>query len=313
MKYFVFDMDEAIAELYSAFYFITSLRLPTVIQTEYPEYEFAVSDSIKQQLLSAYRRFVKAVLQQETSYKPLGIIRPGILHVMKMLYQLQKMKKVGYVVIYSNNSSLPCLEFIRDIIHEYLGTTHLIAECAYRGHPLRTERYAHDKTWNSLKRVLIQGNCKAPSTLEPKDVHFFDDLVHTDIEQALGKQYHQVPPYEFKASYERLANLYENAIEQVSMIQFAPLVAMVYGSSRNPITTSLEYVLSLFKASTVRTASKDDVPPLHDRGIIIMKRAVYSVHARPIHFLQNRPIYSLKRRAIKKRTHKRRRVHKNDI
>ena len=299
-------MDEAIAELYSAFYFITSLRLPAVIQTDYSEYEFAVSESIKQQLAHAYRRFVKAVVQEETSYKPLGIIRPGILHVMKMLYQLQKNKKVAHVVIYSNNKSLLCLEFIRDVIHEYLGTTDLISECAHRTHPLRNERYAYDKTWSSLKRVLIEGNCKAPSTLEPKDVYFFDDLVHKDLEQALGKQYHQVPPYEFKASYERLADLYGDALQYVSMLQFAPLVAMVYGSSSNPITTSLQYILTLFKASTVETSSKDDVPPLYDKGIIIMKRTIYSLQNRAMYSLQNRSIYSIKRRVIKKRTQKRR-------
>ena len=99
-------MDEAIAELYSAFYFITSLRIPAVIQTEHPEYEFAVSDSIKGQLTSAYRHFVKAVVKEETSYKPLGIIRPGVLHVMKMLYQLQKRNKIAHVIIYSNFDSI---------------------------------------------------------------------------------------------------------------------------------------------------------------------------------------------------------------
>jgi hypothetical protein len=312
MKYFVCDRDEAIAELYSAFYFITSLRIPVVIQKEYPEYEFAVSDSIKQQLVSAYRQFVKAVVKEETSYKPLGIIRPGVLHVMKMLYQLQKRNKIAHVIIYSNNSSLLCLEFIRDVIHEYLGTTHLICECAHRNHPLRNERYAYDKTWSSLKHVLIEGNCKAPSTLGPEDVHFFDDLVHKDLEKALGKQYHQVPPYEFKASYERLAELYADALQNVSMLQFASLVAMVYGTSPNPITTSLQHILTLFKASTVQTASKDDVPPLYDKGIIMMKRAIYSLQNRAMHSLHSRTIHSLKRRAIKKRTQKRR-VYKKSI
>ena len=297
MKYFVFDMDEAIAELYSAFYFITSLRIPAVIQKEYPEYIFAVSESIKRQLAEAYRYFVKAVLREETSYKPLGIIRPGVLHVMKMLYQLQKSNKIAHVMIYSNNSSLLCLEFIRDIIHEYLGTTQLIGECAYRGHPLRTERYSHEKTWNSLKRVLIEGNCKAPFTLGPEDVHFFDDLHHQDLKRALGKQYHQVPPYEFKASYERLADLYSDAIQHVRILQYAPLVGMVYGTTRNPITTSLQHILTLFKASTVRTSSKDDVPPLHDKGITMMNNA----------------IYSLRHKAITKRTRKRRRTYKKNI
>ena len=297
MKYFVFDMDEAIAELYSAFYFITSLRIPAVIETEYPQYQFAVSESIKRQLAGAYQHFVKAVVKEETSYKPLGILRPGILHIMKMLYQLQKSNKIAHVVIYSNNGSLICLEFIRDVIHEYLGTSKLICECAHRHHPLRSENNSYDKTWNSLKHVLIEGNCKAPSTIGPEDVHFFDDLNHEDLKKALGKQYHQVPPYEFKASYERLADLYCNALKNVRMLQFAPLVAMIYGTARHPITVSLQHILTLFKASTVHTSSKDDIPPLHDNGITIMTNS----------------IYSLRNRVIKKRTQKRRRIYKKNI
>ena len=302
MKYFVFDMDEAIAELYSAFYFITSLRLPAVIEKEFPQHRFAVSDSIKKQLGRAYYQFVKLVVKEEISYKPLGIIRPGVLHVMKMLYQLQKAKKVAHVVIYSNNDSLPCLEFIRDVIHEYLGTTDLICDCAHRNHHLREEYPVfrkYDKTWSSLQRVLIKGHCHAPSTLEPTDVHFFDDLVHKDLEQALGKQYHQVPPYEFKASYERLADLYVDSLikANVSIFEFAPLIAIVYGTARNPITMSLQHILTLFKASTVRTATREDIPPLHDKGISIMKNA----------------IHSLNYRVIKKGTRKRRRTHKRSI
>ena len=306
MKYFVFDMDEAIAELYSAFYFITSLQIHKVIQTEYPQWQIAVSDSIKRQLNTAYKQFVKAVLKEEASYKPLGILRPGVLHVMKLLYQLQKAGKVAHVVIYSNNDSLLCLEFIRDVIHEHLGTTNLICECAHRSHPLRDEfailsrpHVLYEKSWSSLKRVLTEGKCKAPSTLSPEDVYFFDDLIHEDLKHMLGNQYHQVPPYQFKASYERLADLYDDALLKgnVSILQFAPLVDGVYGSARFPVLTSFQHILSLFKATTVRTATKEEVPPLHDKGITIMKAAIYSLGVR----------------TIKKKTHKRRRTHKNNI
>ena len=303
MKYFVFDMDEAIAELYSAFYFITSLRLPAIIETEFPQYRLLVSDSLTKQLETAYLHFIKVVVQKETSYKPLGILRPGVLHVMKLLHQMQKAKKVAHVVIYSNNDSLPCLEFVRDVIHEYLGTTDLICECAHRSRPLRNEfSIKHrprliDKSWECLRRVLVEGHCKAPATLGPEDVYFFDDLIHPDLQLALGRQYHRVPPYEFKASYERLVEIYTDVIQHVSMVQFAPLVAMIYGTARNPVATCLQHIVTIFKASTVQTASKEDIPPLHDKGITIMKDA----------------IHSLRHRAIKKQTKKKRRTHKKII
>lgn len=303
MKYFVFDMDEAIAELYSAFYFITSLRLTTIIEKEEPQYLFMITDSIRKQLASAYKYFVAGVLQEEVSYMPLGVLRPGILDVMKSLYQLQKDKQLAHVIIYSNNDSLPCLEFIRDLIHAHLGTNDLICECAHRSHPLRDEFALHnrfstiDKSWNSLKRVLVEGRCKAPATLSPDDVYFFDDLMHPDLYNALGKQYCRVPPYEFKASYHRLVELYIDALSDgnVSIVQFAPLVGVVYDSSKQLIT--IQNILRLFQAGTVRTASYHDTPPQHDEGINIMKRV----------------IYSLKHRSIKKKSNKRRRTHKKDI
>jgi hypothetical protein len=303
MKYFVFDMDEAIAELYSAFYFIMSLRLTDTMEKQYPGW-FEKSDPIVKQVKTAYQHFVKLVLQEELSYRPLGILRPGVLQVMKLLRQLQMDKKVAHVVIYSNNDSLECLEFIRDVIHEYLETKDLICECAHRSHPLRDEfsiKYRFrpiDKSWESLKRVLVEGKCKAPDTLSPEDVYFFDDLIHPDLQAALGKQYHRVPAYEFKASYHRLVDLYiDSLIEgRVSMLKFAPMVAMAYGTSRMPEITSLQHILSLFRASTVKTASIDDIPPLKDRGISIMKDT----------------IYSLKNRRIKKKTRKRH-THKRDL
>jgi hypothetical protein len=94
-----------------------------------------------------------------------------------------------------------------------------------------------------------------------------------------------------------MAELYADAIQEVSMLQFAPLIAMIYGTARNPIASSLQHIFAIFKASTVRTASKDDVPPLHDKGITIMKDA----------------IHSLRYRAIKKPTKKKRRTHKKSI
>jgi hypothetical protein len=303
MKYFVFDMDEAIAELYSAFYFITSLRIGDEFEKEYPGW-FEKSDPLLKQLDKAYKHFVKLVLEEELSHKPLGILRPGVLQVMKSLHQLQKKKQVAHVVIYSNNDSLSCLEFIRDVIHEYVETNDLICECAHRSHPLRDEfspKYRMrliDKSWESLKRVLVQGHCKAPQTLEPHDVYFFDDLIHPDLQAALGKQYHRVPAYDFKASYQRLVDLYIDALAEgnVSMLRFAPMIAMRYGTSRTPLITSLQHVLALFKTSTVRTASIDDMPPLQDKGITIMKDT----------------IHSLKYRAIKKKTRKRQ-AHKRDL
>ena len=187
MSYFVFDMDEAIAELYSVYYCIISLRLKESLKEEKID-TTTLSAALDKHLYNAYQLFVKKVLHEETSSKPLGIIRPGVLQIMKSLQCLQQSNKVAKVIIYSNNSNLQCLEFIRDIIHEHLGAP-LIAECVHRLHPLREEsaiRYQHsngglEKTWSNLRHVLIEGKANAPSTLKPSDVYFFDDLDHRDL------------------------------------------------------------------------------------------------------------------------------------
>jgi hypothetical protein len=296
MKYFVFDMDEAIAELYSVFYCITSLRLKDTILEDHPQLLPLLSDALKKQVDKAYHLFVKKVLREELSSKPLGILRPGVLQVMNSLYRLQKAKKVAKVVIYSNNGTLTCLEFIRDLIHEHLGTTTLIGECVYRTHPLRDEEQTakkglndrYEKTWGSLRRVLIEGKCRAPSTLSVEDVYFFDDLDHKDLHRAIGNHYYHVPPYEFKTSFERLAEIYQLAVEEanVNIYQFAPLITMIYGRSSlpDPFALSIQRIIQLFLASTERTAKKDDMPPPYqrDKGITMMKDAIQRVQRRSI-------------------------------
>jgi len=304
-------MDEAIAELYSVFYCITSLRLKETIEEDHPQLLPTLSDSLDKQVNKAYRLFVKKVLREELSAKPLGILRPGVLQVMHSLYNLQKAKKVSHVVIYSNNGTLVCLEFIRDLIHEYLGTTTLIGECVHRMHPLRNEHETAkmglhdkwDKTWASLRKVLIEGKCKAPCTLSVDDVYFFDDLDHKDLHRAIGNHYYQVPPYEFKASFERLGEIYQNAVEEanVSMVQFAPYMTMIYGSgfSSDPFASSIQHIIALFLASTEHTAKRDELPPSYqkDKGITMMKDAIHRVQQRTIR-KKTRGRRTYKRRAM---------------
>jgi len=285
MSYFVFDMDEAIAELYSVFYCITSLRLEETLKES--NINTPLSPALEKQLYNAYQLFVKKVLHEETSAKPLGIMRPGVLHIMKSLHRLKQSKKVAKVIIYSNNGNLQCLEFIRDVIHEYLGAP-LIAECVHRLHPLREEstiRYTPspaglEKTWGNLRRVLIEGKAKAPSTLKASDVYFFDDLDHRDLHNGLGDHYYQVPAYRFRASFERIGELYQSAIAEakVSIAQFLSHITQLYGYNENinSQTWSIRPLIELFTITTGQTANQEELPPpyQYDKGIDMMKEAI---------------------------------------
>jgi len=285
MSYFAFDMDEAIAELYSVFYCITSLRLGESLKAA--KIDSTLSPALEKQLYKAYQLFVKKVLHEETSAKPLGVIRPGVLQIMKSLHRLKISKKVAKVIIYSNNGNLQCLEFIRDIIHEYLGAP-LIAECVHRLHPLREEstiRYKPspaglEKTWNNLRHVLIEGKAKAPSTLKASDVYFFDDLDHRDLHNGLGDHYYQVPAYRFKASFSRIGEIYQSAIAEakVSIAQFLSHITQLYGYNENinTQTWSIRPLIELFTITTGQTVGQEELPPpyQYDKGIDMMKEAI---------------------------------------
>ena len=75
MVYFIFDLDETLAELYSVYYFATSLKFESGI--------------LESNLDKAYQYFVRDILLTEISNEPLGILRPGILGIMKKLKNLQ--------------------------------------------------------------------------------------------------------------------------------------------------------------------------------------------------------------------------------
>ena len=87
MYYFVFDMDETLAELYSVYYFIASLRLQETLEESSARNKMSIPDTLKNQLRRAYSYFIRRVLAEEASDTPLGILRPGILDVMMELYQ----------------------------------------------------------------------------------------------------------------------------------------------------------------------------------------------------------------------------------
>jgi hypothetical protein len=274
MTYFVFDLDETLAEMFPMFYFIASLKLQETIQEDDQDFANFIPEKLTQSLNKAYTIFIDKILKEETSQNPLGILRPGILSIMKELHSLQLKGKVTNVVIFSNNGHLQSLEFIRDIIHKYLQTDNLIKECIHLNHPMRYEQneVIVNKTWPILKNIMIHGNCKAQSTLEPKDIFFFDDLDHTDLRAVLGKNYIQVPPYTFMASHNRIAELFIDSMNEANVNEPIFTYYMSYYFPNKKIEDSpLEEVVSLFKAKNSKLSYDRDKP---DYGIELMRKAI---------------------------------------
>jgi hypothetical protein len=292
MSYFVFDMDETLAHLQSVYYFIASLTLDTK-DLQYRTTYF--TDRFEETLENAYKLFVKRVVEAEESDQPLGILRPGILQIMDRLYALKKKGKVLSVVIYSNNSHLQSLYFIRDLIHKHVGSKRLINDCIHWLHPKRVAdkilyhetRGAISKSWNVLKDIMVHGPIKAPEVIEPMDVHFFDDLEHKNMQATLHHNYHHVPAYNYNASFDRITIIYLNALKDahVNINQFSIMLMDLYGdpSTVAHITktshgnvTLMEDVIDIFRFNT-QSSEQAIVLPSKDKGIEIMEEVVYNV------------------------------------
>ena len=275
MSYFIFDMDETLAELYSVYYFIASLRVSEIVK----EYDNEIPPVIEKQLKKAYKLFVLNILLEELSPTPLGILRPGILNIMKQLQELQKQGKIQNVVIYSNNGHLQSLEFIRDLIHKYLETDNLIKDCIHWEHFMRIEETQDKsntitKTWSTLKDILVMGYCQASEALEQKDVYFFDDQNHIDLQNNLGANYYKVPPYSFKASFDRIAEIYKKSLKKVDLEDYVHLISKVFDIQQSK---SLDDILQEFKGR--KGPTQDNLPPGPDKGIDIMLEAIVKLTA----------------------------------
>ena len=277
MVYFIFDLDETLAELYSVYYFVTSLRLE--------------SSLLALNLDKAYQYFVRDILLSEISNEPLGILRPGILGIMKKLKDLQKQGKIKNVLIYSNNGDIKSLEFIKDLIHLYVGRG-LIKECIHRNHPMRTDEKVNgpqliNKTWNVLRNIMINGNTRASTNLVTSDVYFFDDIDHADLRKKLGINYYKVPRYDYKASVNRVAEIYKNAIYKANikgtkLKKYVNIILENYiinGSNTVIYDTHIDGVIQLLKDLTINNTptSPISMPPPPDIGILLMNHAINKV------------------------------------
>jgi hypothetical protein len=311
-NYFIFDMDETLAELYPVYYFVASLRLKESCEGD-KSLCAHIPGSLLSSLDKAYHLFVQNIMEVESSKKPLGILRPGILPVMQKLNQLKQSGKIKNVVIYSNNGHLESLEFIRDIIHKYLKTDDLIKECIHWNHHMRDEERqmrpgAANKTWNVLRNILVDGNCKAPDSIEPDNIYFFDDLEHPDLQRNLGGNYYKVPGYNFKAPFDRLEGIYRNALNQAEvntgmlMDYVMELFINANQLKDKMMEGNLDKIIRLFKEKTQNTAGPEDRVPQPDTGILMMQSAISKVEFSGGRKPHKRIRLSIKKKAYSTRT-----------
>ena len=314
MSYFIFDMDETIAELYSVYYFIASLRLQETLSEHL---KMNVDNKTRKSLDKAYDIFVDRILEEETSLYPLGILRPGILGIMKHIERLKSRGIIKSVVIYSNNSHLQSLEFIRDLIYADLDLKmgdNFITECVHYNHPMRVSEKSvlplGTKSWNTLKEILINSKCGAPNTLEVERVFFFDDLVHPELQYNLGQNYYNVPAYNFKASFDRISHIFINSLIEanVDLGIFGEYLIAVFMPTRQIFErdgfAKLNEIISVFKERTRGTVDSIKMPPKPDEGIQMMLEAIKRASSSVLNGGRQRKILlSTRKKSRKRRVH----------
>jgi len=207
MAYVVFDLDGTLADLIAVHKLLMALRY---------EQAWSTSPSPEEQArYNVYTLFYKMVATKEQESEPLGLFRPGIFDVLRKVKTLKQSRLVKNVIIYSNNSLMLCLEFARDVIHQVLGYN-LFDELIHYAHPLRIlledGTPGASKTWSEMKKILMESKCKAPITIEPTDVIFFDDNYHVNLLVHLPlENYVKVAPYKH-VRYGPVVELFKTAL-----------------------------------------------------------------------------------------------------
>lgn len=280
MSYVVFDLDETLADLTLIYHFLLSLRIKEhILETQpYMIYFFPLEENLDK----AYAKFVEQTLKEELSAHPLGILRPGLLPIMKQLAALKQKGIIKGVVIYSNNSHLPSLHFVKDIIELHTGP--LFDDCIHWLHPSREDDRSNPfvmKSWSALSRILHEGPTRAPANLSPQSVFFFDDLNHSDLLNTLKEQYYKVPGFHSFASVDRISDIYTEALRHANvpiyqlLIYVLDIFDMENSTARyNPAECTLSSLVSMIRALIPSTTHH---PPLVDHGIQMMEDMIRDV------------------------------------
>jgi hypothetical protein len=313
MYYFVYDLDETLAEVYSLFYFLMSLKL----KNQVPKAFYNKNIILFNKLDTAYAEFVKRVIEVEKSDTPLGVLRPGILQVMRELETLRKAKKIKNMIIYSNNGDIENLEFVKDIItkgilpeenevltanlNNFISGGTLIKDLIHWRHPGRipeipvyyTKGKPHrvpgvaKKTWSVLHKIITKNGRENPD-FTPENVFFFDDIYpEHSIKKELKDNYYRVPRYDFKASAERLGEIFKSVMTPLTLDNSFDMKLYVYlventilgKINKNAKLSDLDVLVNALEEKTSGTVSASAIVPESDSGIDMMMDAINRVKA----------------------------------
>jgi len=281
--YVVFDMDQTIADINQVYFFIVSLTMKEYTRSYCPYLLDFFPNEIEASMRRAYELFVIRVAEAESSSNPIGILRPGMIDIIK---QIDSHPDINGVAIYSNNPYEPNVHFIRDLIHQIM-TKPIIDPCIHWGHPMREIdhqlRSYVTKTWVTLRSIMIKHG--APINLEPEHVIFFDDQSHHSLEITLEDNYYKVPEYYAKNQNERIRSIYISCIEDTQIdlythfMYYVEMMRMEHVFAYTPDSVESKDMGDLIVYMIDKHISPvTSIDTVVQDGINIMKEAIERIH-----------------------------------
>ena len=218
MSWYVFDLDETLGDFYTPYYFLCDLQTKVFFKDTHPNTTIHIQPELAIELATIYNKFVSEIAKAEDSDTPLGILRPGILDIMRLIQKQISSGLAKGVIIYSNNGSLATLHFARDIIRSALGDSDFISDCIHWYHPLRKGEIVEgnpglaDKTFSVIQQAIQKVN-NGP-LVSPSQVIFFDDVLHPDMMKHLTEEnYLVLNGYSYRTPFKKIAQIYQDAIQ----------------------------------------------------------------------------------------------------
>lgn len=224
MVYLAFDLDGTIGNFLPVWKLLCPLRQKAHF-AKFPSVVIPpISETLQWEIDIAYSAFVKRIVEAETSKEPLGLFRPGIFKVFEEVNRLKKKGILQGVIMYTNNSSPPLYNFASDAIKYHIGREVFDDILDYR-HVLRIKApYSSlppvDKRWVELKHLLVESRVKAPATVEPKNVVFFDDMNHHDLMSTLGphNNYVKLSEYRYIPEYDKITDIFLESLKESDVL-----------------------------------------------------------------------------------------------
>jgi hypothetical protein len=106
------------------------------------------------------------------------------------------------------------------------------------------------------------------------------------MEKLKGRNYKIVEPYKFYASFERLAEIYKNALNDAKISSNDALVRALFKysgyrcsrtSPTNTLDNKIDSLIEKYRKLTRKTSHVDAIPPGPDLGIIAMLNVIRTI------------------------------------